>query len=126
MCHWTPTQLPPPIAPTPEIPIQYIEFTYCNDRFPAETIERKITKYQPLINNLTIKGWIVAPPIVIAAGARATTHIPSMKALEKQLKLPITQIKNTFKQLNIIAIQYAHSILIHKRRLENKQPINNP
>ena len=84
------------------------------------------TKYQPLLTNITDNGWIVAPLIVLASGARATTHIPSMKALETQLKLPTTQIKNTFKQLNIIATQYAHSILIHKRRLENKQPINLP
>ena len=121
-----PYNSPPPVAPTPDIIIQYIEFTYCNDRFPAETIERKLTKYQPLLANITDNGWIVAPLIVLASGARATTHIPSMKALETQLKLPTTQIKNTFKQLNIIATQYAHSILIHKRRLENKQPINLP
>ena len=48
-----------------------------------------------------------------------------MNELETKLKLPTSQIKNTFKQINIIAIQYAHSILIHKRRIENKQPINN-
>ena len=121
-----PYNSPPPVVPTPDLTIQYIEFTYCNDRFPAETLDRKIAKYQPLINNLTDKGWIVAPLIVLVSGARATTHIPSMKALETQLKLPTTSIKNTFKQINIIATQYAHSILIHKRRLENKQPINYP
>jgi hypothetical protein len=91
--------------------------------FSAETRERKITKYQPLINNIIARGWNVAPLIVLAAGARATTHIPSMKELEPKLKLPTSQIRNTFKQINIIAIQYAHSILIHKRHIENKQPI---
>ena len=48
-----------------------------------------------------------------------------MKALETQLKLHTSQIRHTFQQINIITIQYAHSILIHKRRIENKQPINN-
>ena len=48
-----------------------------------------------------------------------------MNALETTLKLPKSQIRNTFQQINIIAIQYAHSILIQKRRIENKQPINN-
>ena len=115
----------PPEAPTQEITIQYIEFTYCNDRFSAETLERKTMKYQPLIDNLTTRGWKVAPLIVLASGARATTHIPSMKALETQLKLHTSQIRHTFQQINIITIQYAHSILIHKRRIENKQPINN-
>ena len=62
--------------------------------------------------------------MVLVAGARGTTHIPSMKKLETTLKLPITKIKNTFKQINITATQYAHSKLVHKRRLENQQTIN--
>ena len=118
-----PYNSPPPEAPTPAITIQFIEFTYCNDKFSAETRERKTTKYQPLINNIITGGWNVAPLIVLASGARATTHIPSMNELETKLKLPTSQIRNTFKQINTIAIQYAHSILIHKRRIENRQPI---
>ena len=35
------------------------------------------------------------------------------------------KIKSTFKQINIIATQYAHSILVHKCRIENRQPITN-
>ena len=31
---------PPPEAPTPKITIQFIEFTYCNDRFSTETREK--------------------------------------------------------------------------------------
>ena len=91
--------------------------------FTTQTQERKTTKFQPLINNVALRGWNVAPLIVLVAGARATTHIPSMKKLETKLKLPIMKIKNTFKQINIIAIQYAHLILVHKRRLQNRQPI---
>jgi hypothetical protein len=48
---------------------------------------------------------------------------PSMNKLEDILKLPVMKIKSTFKQINIIATQYAHSILVNKRRLENQQPI---
>ena len=81
-----PYNSPPPTAPTQEITIQYIEFTYYNDRFFAETFERKTAKYQPLINSLITRGWIVAPLIVLASGARATTHIPSMNTLETQTK----------------------------------------
>jgi len=91
--------------------------------FYAETRERKITKYQPLINNIIARGWNVAPLIVLASGARATTHIPSMKELETKLKLPTSQIRIAFKQINIIVIQKAHSTLIHKRPIENRQPI---
>jgi hypothetical protein len=115
-----PYNSPPPEVPTPITTIQFIEFTYCNDRVSSETTERKITKYQPLINDILARGWNVAPLIVLALGARATTHIPSMNELATKFKLPTSQIRSTFKQLNIIAIQYAHSILIHKRRIENK------
>jgi hypothetical protein len=46
-----------------------------------------------------------------------------MKELETKLKLPTSQFWNTFKQINLFAIQYAHLMLIHKRRIENKQHI---
>ena len=118
-------ECPPPEAPALEITKHYIEFTYCNGRFSAETLERKTTKYQPLINNLITRGWKISPLIVLVSSARATTHIPSMNALKTKLKLPKSQIRNTFQQINIITIQYAHSILIHKGRIENKQPIHN-
>jgi hypothetical protein len=61
--------------------------------------------------------------IVITAGARAASHIPSMKLLEDKFHLPMPSIRNTFKNINTIAIQYAMSILLHKRRLENHQPL---
>jgi len=108
-----PYNSPPPEAPSPIITIQFIEFTYCNDRFSAETTNRKHTKYQPLIEDIIARGWTVAPLIVLASGARATTHIPSINELETTLKLPTSQVRSTFKQINIIAIHYAHSILIH-------------
>ena len=44
----THTTYPPPKVPAPKLTIQLIEFTYCNDRFAAKTLDRKITKYQPL------------------------------------------------------------------------------
>jgi hypothetical protein len=46
-----------------------------------------------------------------------------MKILEENLKIPMVTIKNTFKNINTIAIQYAMSILLHKRRIENHQPL---
>ena len=70
-------------------------------------------------------GWKVAPVMVLVAGARTTTHIPSMKNLETTLKLPLIKIKNTFQQINIIATQYAHLILVHRQKLENRQPVTN-
>ena len=38
----------PPDTPTQNITIQFIEFTYCKDRFSSETIDRKRDKYKSL------------------------------------------------------------------------------
>jgi hypothetical protein len=118
-----PYQSDPPTEINPNLTIQFIEFTYCNDRFSPETFEAKTNKYNPLIASITARGWKVDPLIVITAGARATTHIPSMKLLADNFKIPWLTIKNTFKNINTIAIQYAMSILLHKRRIENHQPL---
>ena len=75
-------------------------------------------------SNLTpALGWKIDALIVITVGARAATHISSMKILEDKFILPMPSIRNTFKNINIIAIQYAMSVLLHKRRLENHQPL---
>jgi hypothetical protein len=88
---WLATHIMTPHLKPPHLISTYN--SYCNDRFAAENLDRKIMKYQPLIDNITTKGWNVAPLIVLAAGARGTTHIPSMKKLETMLKLPIKKIK---------------------------------
>jgi hypothetical protein len=71
------------------------------------------------VNNIIARGWNVAPLMVLVTGARATTHIPSMNKLEAILKLPIMKIKKMFKQINIIATQYVHSIPLHEHILEH-------
>ena len=88
-----------------------------------EEIKEKNSKYKPLIDSIAARGWKVNPLVIITAGARATTHIPSMKLLVDNFNIPMTTIKNTFKNINTIAIQYAMSILLHKRRIENHQPL---
>ena len=79
--------------------------------------------YEITVTHIAALGWKIDPLIVITAGARAATHIPSMKLLEDKFKLPMPSIRTTFKNINTIAIQYAMSILLHKRRLENHQPL---
>ena len=111
------------LTPSDNLTIQFIEFTYTNDRFPQETINNKIQKYQPLIDTLNQQGWKTDPLIVITAGARGTTHAPSMKQLISSFKLNENIVKNTFEAINTIAIYHAGSILLHKRRLENNQAL---
>ena len=118
-----PHQSTPPLHPTDILTIQFIEFTYTNDRFSYDTINNKIQKYQPLNNDITQQGWKIDPLLVITAGARGTTHAPSMKQLIQTFKLPESSVKHTFKEINTIAIQHASSILPHKRRIENNQAI---
>jgi hypothetical protein len=115
-----------PTQPNPTLIIQFIEFTFCNDRFSLDTIALKTTKYQPLLNLIRSLGWTVAPLIVITAGARATTHLPSIKYLHTLFKIPVLRITQTFTNINIIAIHHAMSILLHKRRIENNQPLPQP
>ena len=118
-----PYQANPPVGQNNNLTIQLIEFTYCNDRFSSETITAKIEKFQPLIENITNIGWNIEPLIIVTAGARAISHIPSMKILETKFKIPEQRVRNTFKEINIIAIHYAMSIILHKRRIENNELI---
>ena len=109
--------------PRNNLKIQFIEFTYYNDEFSPEIITRKNEKYQPFIDNITNRGWNVEPLIVITTGARATTHITSMKILEEKFEILEKTIKQIFSEINTIAIQHAMSIILHKRRLENNEPL---
>ena len=74
-------QSQPPNAPHPNKKIQFIEFTYTNDQFSQEKIQQKIDKYTTLIEEIRSKGWRVCPLIVITAGAKGSTHIPSLDIL---------------------------------------------
>jgi hypothetical protein len=110
---------PPDIVDT-SLTIQFLEFTYTNDRYPDDKITTKLNKYQPLLDNIQALGWIVAPLIVISTGVRGTTHIPSINKFKEAL------IKTTLTNINTIAIQHLTSIILHKRRLENNQPLPDP
>jgi hypothetical protein len=116
----------PPHQPSPNVLIQYIQFTYCNDRISPDRVASKEAKYDLLLNNIRAIGWNVAPIIITTAGARATTHIPSINSLHDTFKIPVSTIKHTLKNINIIAIHHAMSILLHNRRLENHQALSDP
>jgi hypothetical protein len=46
-----------------------------------------------------------------------------MKTIEIIFKIPKINIKHTFEEINVIAIEYAMSIILHKRRIENNEPL---
>lgn len=69
----------------------------------TEFLFKKTTKYQLLINNIITKRWKVAPHLtppplsVIIANTRVTTYMPSMKCSVTNLRVPITNVRNTYR-----------------------------
>ena len=112
----------PPIQPAPHIIIQFIEFTYTNDRFSHEKILEKTQKYAPLLKDIRNRSWNAPNLIVITAGARSTTHKPSIQKIKETFQIPENTITNALININTIAIHHLTSIILHKRRLENNQP----
>jgi hypothetical protein len=113
----------PPQEPNHTLTVQFIEFTYCNDRYSPEKIQEKTEKYQGLINDIKAKGWNVDPLITLTAGARGSTHKNTITELKKAYSLPKNIIEPMVSQLNIIAIKYTMQILLVKRKLEKNQPL---
>ena len=48
---------------------------------------------------------------------------PSMDNIETTFKTPKHSINNTFEAIIVTAKQYAMSIIMHKRKIENNEPI---
>jgi hypothetical protein len=124
LCIWNhPYNAEPPQEPNHTLTVQFIEFTYCNDRYSPNKIQEKIDKYLGLINDIKTRGWKVDPLITLTASARGSTHKNTISELKRAYSLPKNIIEPMVSQLNIIAIKYAMNILLFKRKLENNQPL---
>jgi hypothetical protein len=113
----------PPQESNHALTVQFIEFTYYNDRYSLDKIQNNTDKYLGLINNIKSRGWNVDPLITLIAGARGSTHKNTISELKRAYSLPKNIIEPMVSQLIIIAIKYAMNILFFKRKLENNQPI---
>jgi hypothetical protein len=113
----------PSKQPNPTLTVQFIEFTYYNDRYVPDKIDEKIVKYERLIEDIKARGWKVDPLLVITAGARGSTHKTTIFALKDLYSIPKNIIEPMVSQLNTNAIKYAMNILLYKRKLENNQPV---
>jgi hypothetical protein len=121
-----PNQTQPPILPSPSHTVQFIEFTYCHDRFPEQACTHKHTKYDPLITTLRANGWKTNPLITITTGVRGAIHENSIEQLTN-LKIPKPHIKTLMKNIHQNAIKYLTYLVLNKRKLDNKQtPIPPP
>ena len=103
-----PNHTPTPIPLSSTHTIQFIEFTYCHDRFPEQAITQKQAKYDPLINAIQNKRRKINPLITITVGLRGATHEDQhQKTHEKYTSkchklpnIPCTQQKETWQQTN--------------------------
>jgi hypothetical protein len=57
----------PPQEPNQTLTVQFIEFTYCNDRYSSNKIQEKTKKYLDLITDIKARGWNVDPLITLTA-----------------------------------------------------------
>jgi hypothetical protein len=113
----------PPKEPNHILTTQFIEFTYCNDRYSPNKIQEKTNKHLRLINDIKARGWNLDPLITLTTGARGSIHKQTISKLKQTYTLPKNLIKPLVSQFNIDAIKYAMNILHYKRKLENNLPL---
>jgi hypothetical protein len=99
-----------PILPSSNHTIQFIEFTYCHDRFPEQATAQKHAKYDPLNQAIHNKGWKTNPVITITARVRGAIHEHSIQKLT-DLKIPKSNIKKLMKDIHQNAIKYISHVL---------------
>ena len=85
-----------PILPSPNYIVQFIEYTYCHDKFPEQARRHKHTKYDPLITTLQNNGWKTNPLITITVGVRGAIHENFIEQLI-DLNVPKTYTKTLMK-----------------------------
>ena len=121
-----PNHIQTPILPSINHTVQFIEFTYCHDRFPEQACTHKHDKYDPLITTLRANGWNTNPLITITARVRGAIHEHPIEQLTN-LKIPKTHIKTLMKNIHQNAIKNLTYMVLNKRKLDNKQnPIPPP
>jgi hypothetical protein len=118
-----PYNVEPPQEPNHTLTVQFIEFTYYNDRYSPDKIQDKTDKYLGLINDINARGWNVDLVITLIACTKGSTHKNTISKLKRAYSLPKNIIEPMVSQLNIIAIKYTMNILLFKRKLENNQPL---
>ena len=96
-----PYQNTPPTNVDQTITVQFIEFTYYNDRFSPATLEAKTNKYQPLIENIAALNWKIDPLIVITAGARGSSSLLLLCPVDIDLGVERTDTSFTSVPLGI-------------------------
>jgi hypothetical protein len=101
----------PPTQPNPTLTVQFIEFTYYNDRYSLDKINEKTVKYEGLIKDTKARGWKVDLILVLIAGSQSNTNKNTISTLKNLYTIPKILIEPMVSQLNTNAITYAMDIL---------------
>ncbi len=98
--------------------MQFIEFTYCKDKFSQKFVLYELNKCHSLLANIRTLGWIIQPLMIITICPHGTTQIPFVQLLFQHLQIPILAIKQIkFQTLIIVPLHtpltyyYIHKIL---------------
>ena len=83
-----PYNVEPLQGPNSTLTVQFIELTYCNDRYFPNKIQEKTNKYLSLTNDIKARGWKVDPLITLTAGARGSTHKNTISKFKQVFSLP--------------------------------------
>ena len=97
-----PYNVEPPQEPNHTLTVQFIKFTYCNDKYSPKKIQEKIEKYQGLINDIKSRGWNLDPLITLTTGARGSTHKNTIAKLKKAYSLPKNTIEQWYHKLTLL------------------------
>ena len=95
-----PYNVEPPKEPNQTFTVQFIEFTYCNDRYFPDKIQEKTDKYLGLINDIKARGWNVDPLITLLEGAQGSTHKNTISKLKQVYTVSKSLIEPIVSQLN--------------------------
>jgi hypothetical protein len=98
ICNY-PYNAEPPNQPNPTLTVQFIEFTYCNDRYSLDKIDENKIKYEGLIEDIKARGWKVDPLLVLTVRARGSTH-----------KTTISTLKNLYSISKTLINQWSHNL----------------
>jgi len=117
----------PSTTPLQQHKIQFIDFTYCNDKFFYNFVAHRFNKYHLLITNTHNISWNTQPLIVITICLQDTTCTPYIQSHHQyhEIDLHFVYLKSTFSNINNIATKFSTCKILYKLKLENNQILSN-
>ena len=86
-------------TPNPNLNIQILKFTYCNDKFLMKATSHKLNQYTNPRSILSQHIWTVFLPIIITTRIKRTVHILIVKH-RRELEILTSQIHRLMENLH--------------------------